>query len=105
MVPDVVQFLTYMAGRTSKVELGTMVVVLALARSRACGRADRHARPAVHGRIIIGFGRGAATVEYNGFRVPMEESREALCRSRRGSGKSPANERFEHQGKFFRSPR
>ena len=28
MVPDVLQFLTYMAGRTSKIELGSMVVVL-----------------------------------------------------------------------------
>src|SRR5439155_9189884 len=28
MCPDVLQFLTYMAGRTSKVQLGSMVVVL-----------------------------------------------------------------------------
>src|SRR5919108_1020870 len=28
MVPDVIQFLTYMAGRTKKVKLGSMVVVL-----------------------------------------------------------------------------
>ena len=28
MVPDVLQFLTYMAGRTTKIELGSMVVVL-----------------------------------------------------------------------------
>jgi alkanesulfonate monooxygenase SsuD/methylene tetrahydromethanopterin reductase-like flavin-dependent oxidoreductase (luciferase family) len=57
-----------------------------------------------NGRIIIGFGRGAATVEYNGFRVPMEESRERFVEAAEVVVKALANERFEHKGTFFQIP-
>jgi alkanesulfonate monooxygenase SsuD/methylene tetrahydromethanopterin reductase-like flavin-dependent oxidoreductase (luciferase family) len=76
MVPDVLQFLTYMAGRTSKVELGSMVVVLPWHDPVRVAEQIAMLDNLSKGRIVIGFGRGAATVEYNGFRVAMEESRE-----------------------------
>jgi alkanesulfonate monooxygenase SsuD/methylene tetrahydromethanopterin reductase-like flavin-dependent oxidoreductase (luciferase family) len=104
MVPDVVQFLTYMAGRTSKIELGTMVIVLPWHDPVRVAEQIAMLDLMSDGRIIIGFGRGAATVEYNGFRVAMEESRERFVEAAEVVVKALANERFEHQGKFFQIP-
>ena len=104
MVPDVLQFLTYMAGRTTKIELGSMVVVLPwhdpVRVAEQISMLDNMSK----GRIVIGFGRGAATVEYNGFRVAMEESRERFVEAAEVVYKALANERFEHKGKFFQIP-
>ncbi len=47
MCPDVVQFLSYMAGRTKTVRLGSMVVVLPWHDPIARGRTDFHARPSL----------------------------------------------------------
>jgi alkanesulfonate monooxygenase SsuD/methylene tetrahydromethanopterin reductase-like flavin-dependent oxidoreductase (luciferase family) len=104
MVPDVVQFLTYMAGRTNKIELGTMVIVLPWHDPVRVAEQIAMLDLLSNGRIIIGFGRGAATVEYNGFRVPMEESRERFVEAAEVVVKALANERFAHQGKFFQIP-
>jgi len=71
MVPDVVQFLTFMAGRTTKIELGTMVIVLPWHDPVRVAEQIAMLDLLSNGRIIIGFGRGAATVEYKVFRLPM----------------------------------
>jgi len=104
MVPDVLQFLTYMAGRTSKIELGSMVVVLPWHDPVRVAEQIAMLDNLSKGRIVIGFGRGAATVEYNGFRVAMEESRDRFVEAAEVVHKALANERFEHQGKYFQIP-
>jgi len=104
MVPDVVQLLTYMAGRTTKIELGTMVIVLPWHDPVRVAEQIAMLDLMSNGRIVIGFGRGAATVEYNGFRVPMEESRERFVEAAEVVVKALTNERFEHKGKFFQIP-
>ncbi len=104
MVPDVLQFLTYMAGRTSKIELGSMVVVLPWHDPVRVAEQISMLDNLSKGRVIIGFGRGAATVEYNGFRVSMEESRDRFVEAAEVVHKALANERFEHQGKYFQIP-
>ena len=104
MLPDVVQFLTFMAGRTTKIELGTMVIVLPWHDPVRVAEQIAMLDLLSNGRIIIGFGRGAATVEYNGFRVPMEESRERFVEAAEVVVKALTNERFEHQGRFFQIP-
>jgi len=56
------------------------------------------------GRLLVGFGRGAARIEYAGFRIPMEESRERFVESAEIVVKALKNERFAHQGKYFQIP-
>ena len=104
MVPDVVQFLTYMAGRTTKIELGTMVIVLPWHDPVRAAEQIAMLDILSKGRIIVGFGRGAASVEYNGFRVPMEESRERFVETAEVVVKALSNERFSHEGKYFQIP-
>ena len=56
------------------------------------------------GRLLIGFGRGAAKLEYDGFRIPMDEARERFIEAAEVVVKALQHERFSHQGKYFQIP-
>ena len=75
MCPDPLQFLTYMAGRTEKALLGTMVVVLPWHDPVRVAEQVSVLDHVSNGRLILGLGRGLGRVEFDGFRVPMEEAR------------------------------
>jgi alkanesulfonate monooxygenase SsuD/methylene tetrahydromethanopterin reductase-like flavin-dependent oxidoreductase (luciferase family) len=75
MCPDVLQFLTYMAGRTERVRLGSMVVVLPWHDPLRVVEQVTMLDHISDGRVIFGMGRGLGRVEFEGFRVPMDESR------------------------------
>src|SRR6202012_4383715 len=53
----------------------------------------------------FGFGRGAASVEYEGFRIPMGEARPRFVEAADIIVKALAQESFEHDGAFFQIPR
>lgn len=76
MCPDVVQFLTYMAGRTQRAKLGSMVIVLPWHDPVRVAEGVSMLDNLSGGRVILGLGRGLARVEYDGFRVDMGEGRE-----------------------------
>jgi alkanesulfonate monooxygenase SsuD/methylene tetrahydromethanopterin reductase-like flavin-dependent oxidoreductase (luciferase family) len=57
------------------------------------------------GRCVFGFGHGAASVEYAGFRVPMEEARPRFVEAARIVVKALAEESFEWDGDFYKIPR
>jgi len=105
IIPDPLQFLTFMAGRTSRIDFGTMVVVLpwhdpvqvaekiALLDTLLAGR-----------QLTLGFGRGLSKTEYDGLRIDQTKSRalfsEALEVIRLALGK----ERFSYEGEHFTVP-
>ena len=62
MCPDPLQFLTYMAGRTQKVKLGTMVVVLPWHDPMRVAEQVAMLDHLSDGRLILGLGRGAGAV-------------------------------------------
>src|SRR5206468_1627430 len=76
MCPNVHQFLTYMAGRTKRVKLGSMVSVLPWHDPVRVAEEVSVLEHLSGGRVILGIGRGLGRIEFNGFRVPMGESRE-----------------------------
>ena len=76
MCPDVVQFLSYMAGRTRNVKLGSMVVVLPWHDPMRVAEQISMLDQLSGGRMILGLGRGAGKVEFDGFRLDMGDSRE-----------------------------
>jgi alkanesulfonate monooxygenase SsuD/methylene tetrahydromethanopterin reductase-like flavin-dependent oxidoreductase (luciferase family) len=76
MCPDVLQFLTYMAGRTQRARLGSMVVVLPWHDPVRVAEQISLLDHLSGGRVILGLGRGLARVEYEGFRVDLNEGRE-----------------------------
>jgi alkanesulfonate monooxygenase SsuD/methylene tetrahydromethanopterin reductase-like flavin-dependent oxidoreductase (luciferase family) len=76
MCPDVLQFLTFVAGRTRHVQLGSMVVVLPWHDPMRVAEEVSMLDHLSGGRMILGLGRGAGKVEFDGFRIDMGESRE-----------------------------
>ena len=75
MSPAPVQLLSYFAGRTKRVQLGTAVIVLPWHDPIRVAESIALLDVLCGGRCLFGFGRGAASVEYAGFRIPMEEAR------------------------------
>ena len=69
MCPDVYQFLTYMAGRTKTAKLGSMVIVLPWHDPMRAAEEISMLDNISGGRVILGLGRGAGKVEFEGFRT------------------------------------
>ena len=74
--PDPLQYLTWMGARHPDVQLGTSVVVLPWHEPVRCAEQIALLDNLSGGRLILGLGRGLGRIEYDGFRVPMERSRE-----------------------------
>src|SRR5512144_1050225 len=83
MCPDVLQYLTYFAARTKSIQLGSMVVVLPWHDPMRVAEQVSMLDHMSDGRVILGLGRGAGKVEFDGFRQPMEESRPRFVESAR----------------------
>lgn len=78
MIPNPLQFLAYMAGRTSRIELGSMVVVLPWHNpARLAGEIGMLDNLAC-GRLRLGLGRGLGRLEFEGLRADMSTSREVF---------------------------
>ena len=75
MCPDVLQFLSYMAGKTKHVKLGSMVVVLPWHDPIRVAEQVSLLDHLSNGRFILGLGRGLARIEYEGFRLDQNEGR------------------------------
>ena len=75
MSPAPTQLLAYYAGRTKRIQLGTAVIVLPWHDPVRVAEQIALLDILCGGRCLFGFGRGAASVEYEGFRIPMEEAR------------------------------
>jgi alkanesulfonate monooxygenase SsuD/methylene tetrahydromethanopterin reductase-like flavin-dependent oxidoreductase (luciferase family) len=105
MCPDVLQFLTYMAGRTQRLQLGSMVVVLPWHDPLRVAEQVSMLDNLSGGRVILGLGRGLGRVEFEGFRVPMEESRGRFVESAQMILHGLQQGYCELDGKFIRQPR
>jgi alkanesulfonate monooxygenase SsuD/methylene tetrahydromethanopterin reductase-like flavin-dependent oxidoreductase (luciferase family) len=75
MCPDVLQFLTYMAGATSKIRLGSMVCVLPWHDPLRVAEQVAMLDCLSGGRLIFGMGRGTGRIEFDGFRTDMSTAR------------------------------
>jgi alkanesulfonate monooxygenase SsuD/methylene tetrahydromethanopterin reductase-like flavin-dependent oxidoreductase (luciferase family) len=105
MVPDPLQFLSFWAGRTERIGVGTMVTVLPWHHPVRVAEQISLLQQFMGDReIMIGFGRGLGRREYGGLDVPMDESRERFDESIHIIKGLLANERFGYQGKFTRVP-
>lgn len=81
MCPDVLQYLTYFAGRTQKIQLGSMVVVLPWHHPMRVAEEVVMLDHLSDGRFIFGVGRGLGRVEFEGFGVDQEDSRAIFVES------------------------
>jgi len=105
MSPAPTQLLSYYAGRTKRITFGTAVIVLPWHDPVRVAEQIALLDILCGGRCLFGFGRGAASVEYEGFRIPMEEARPRFVEAANIVVKALAQESFEHDGEFFQIPR
>ncbi|MDP2330391.1 MAG: LLM class flavin-dependent oxidoreductase [Reyranella sp.] len=104
MCPDVVQFLSYMAGRTRHMRLGSMVVVLPWHDPMRAAEQISMLDHLSGGRMILGLGRGAGKVEFDGFRLDMGDSRELFVEYGEALLKGLETGVMEYQGKHYKQP-
>ena len=105
LIPDPLQMLSYICGRTRKIGLGTFVIVLPwhdpVRVAEQIAMLDNFSR----GReLLLGFGRGAGQVEYDGFRVSMSEARDRLVESIEVVKLALGQDRFSFDGRYFKIP-
>jgi alkanesulfonate monooxygenase SsuD/methylene tetrahydromethanopterin reductase-like flavin-dependent oxidoreductase (luciferase family) len=105
MSPSPTQLLSYYAGRTKRIALGTAVIVLPWHDPVRVAEEIALLDVISGGRCLFGFGRGAASVEYAGFRVPMEEARARFVEAAKIVVKALTNPVFDWDGEFFKIPR
>jgi len=104
MSPDPTQLLSYVAGRTKRVQLGTAVIVLPWHDPVEIAEKIALLDLLSGGRTIFGFGRGAATVEYNGFRINQEEARERFVEAAIIIRKGLTQHSVSFDGKYYQIP-
>jgi alkanesulfonate monooxygenase SsuD/methylene tetrahydromethanopterin reductase-like flavin-dependent oxidoreductase (luciferase family) len=104
MSPAPTQLLSYYAGRTKRITLGTAVIVLPWHDPVRVAEQIALLDVMSGGRCLFGFGRGAASVEYAGFRVPMEEARPRFAEAAQIVVRALTHETFSWDGEFFKIP-
>ena len=76
MCPDNLQLMSYLAGRTSRIKLGTGAVILPWNDPLRVVEKVTMLDLLSQGRVLFGMGRGLAKMEYEGFGVDMGTSRQ-----------------------------
>ena len=105
LIPNPLQFLTYMAGRTKRARLGTQVVVLPWHDPVRVAEEVAILDTVSGGRAVLGIGRGLGKVEFDGFRIPFAESRDRFLESAKIITRSLDDGVLEGDGPHYRIPR
>lgn len=74
--PDNLQFLSYMAAKTERIQLGTGAVIVPWNDPLRVVEKVAFLDHLSNGRAVLGLGRGLARVEYEHFGIAMESARE-----------------------------
>ncbi len=105
MTGGALQNLTYIAGKTTKLDLGTMVTVLPWYEPVHLAHQISVLDNLLQGRkLTLGLGRGAGVREFDAFGIPMGESRARFNEVLAVLRKALTQEWFSHDGEFFKIP-
>ncbi len=105
MCPDVLQYLSYMAAKTKRIQIGSMVCVLPWHDPVRVAEQVSMLDHMSEGRFVFGIGRGAGRVEFEGLRVPMGESRERFVEAAQLVLQGLEQGYCEYDGTFYKQPR
>lgn len=103
--PDVLQYLTYIAARTQRIQLGSMVVVLPWHHPMRVAEQVMMLDHMSNGRVIFGIGRGLGRVEFEGLGVRQEDSREIFTEAAQMILQGLERGHCEFDGKFIKQVR
>jgi alkanesulfonate monooxygenase SsuD/methylene tetrahydromethanopterin reductase-like flavin-dependent oxidoreductase (luciferase family) len=102
LTANALQQATFMAGRTSRVDFGTMVVVLPWHHPLHVATEISVLDNMLAGRrLILGLGRGAFRTEFEAFGIPIEESAARFRESVEIIRLAIERERFSYDGRFY----
>jgi alkanesulfonate monooxygenase SsuD/methylene tetrahydromethanopterin reductase-like flavin-dependent oxidoreductase (luciferase family) len=105
MTPNPLQVLTYFAGRTERICLGTMVAVAPWWHPVRLAHQIAYLDLISRGRYTtIGLGRGVSKSEFEAVGVPREESRQRFNETLDILKLAFTQERFSYQGEIFKLP-
>ncbi len=105
LAPNPMQFLTWVAARTKHVQLGSMIAVLPWQDPLRLAEQISMLDIVSGGRLILGIGRGAALVEFGGFKVAMDESRPRFVESAEMLLEGLERGWVEYDGQYIKQPR
>jgi len=105
MCPDVLQMLTYFAAKSDTLLLGSMVVVLPWHNPMRVAEEVSMLDHLSNGRVILGLGRGLGRVEFDGFGVDMNTSREVFIEAAQMILEGLERGYCEYDGKFVKQTR
>ena len=104
MTPDVPQFLSWLAAKTSRVRLGTMVTVLPWQDPIRTAENFVLLDHLSGGRAILGIGRGLGRLEFDGFRVEMAKSRRLFSEYAEAILNSLESGTIAYDGELYKQP-
>ena len=103
MIPNPLQLLTFFAGATSRIDFGTMVVVLPWHHPLRVAEDITMLQNVLNGRrIFAGFGRGAARREFRELGFDMNQSKERFGESIQIIQKALTEEKFSFEGQYYK---
>ena len=105
MCPDPVQFLSYMAGRTKNILLGSGAVIMPWHDPVRVAEQTAVLDLMSNGRFILGMGRGLGRIEFEGLRIPMSESRARFVESAEIVLRALETGVLEADGEYYQIPR
>jgi alkanesulfonate monooxygenase SsuD/methylene tetrahydromethanopterin reductase-like flavin-dependent oxidoreductase (luciferase family) len=105
MCPDVMQFLTYMAARTQRVNLGSMVAVLPWHDPLRLAEQILMLDNLSGGRVILGMGRGTGKIEFDAFRIYMGTARQQFKEAAQAIITALETGVMEFDGEIVKQPR
>ncbi len=90
------------AARTSRIRLGTCIAILPLRHPLQSAEDYAMVDAVSGGRLEFGIGSGNTALDYRVFGIPREEDRKRMDEALEVILKAWTQERFSHQGKFWR---
>lgn len=105
LTPNVTQFLSWVAGRTERIRLGTMVTVLPWHDPLRVAENFVLLDHLSEGRAVLGIGRGLGRVEFEAFRAEMNESRRRFAEYTEAILEALETGVMEYDGELYRQPR
>lgn len=105
MTPNPLQALSYVAGRTERISLGTMVLVLPWWNPVQCAHEIAYLDILSRGRFdTIGFGRGVAKSEFDSLGIDREQARQRFAEGLDIIKAALSGNRYAYDGEIFKVP-
>jgi alkanesulfonate monooxygenase SsuD/methylene tetrahydromethanopterin reductase-like flavin-dependent oxidoreductase (luciferase family) len=101
MIPDPNQYLSYFAGRTKRIDVGAMIVVLTWHNPFRVAEQVSMLQHHLNGRYyFMGVGRGLARRNFDAMNIPIDESRERFFECLEILQLAFTQEMFSYEGQF-----